>query len=84
MTNKDKSIEKNALILDGKKYEKGIGTHANSEIVYKLDGKYSRFLSDIGVDDESIKMEVLYLKYLEMVNFFMKALKCRIRIRHRK
>ncbi|TAJ07932.1 T9SS C-terminal target domain-containing protein [Marinilabiliaceae bacterium JC017] len=49
---KDKSIEDNTLRLDGKKYEKGLGTHASSSIVYKLEGKYTRFLSDIGVDDE--------------------------------
>lgn len=50
--NKDRSINNGPLTLDGKKYEKGMGTHASSEIVYKLDGKYSRFVSDIGVDDE--------------------------------
>lgn len=49
---KDKSIVQNIITLDGKKYEKGIGTHANSEIVYEIGGKYSKFTSDIGVDDE--------------------------------
>ena len=32
-------------------YEKGIGTHAQSKIVYNIEGKgYTRFLSDVGVD----------------------------------
>ena len=32
-------------------YEKGIGTHAQSRIVYNIEGKgYTRFLSDVGVD----------------------------------
>lgn len=49
---KDKSIDKAQIKLDGKKYAKGIGTHSNSEIIYNLKGNYSRFTSDIGVDDE--------------------------------
>ncbi|MEU9945329.1 NPCBM/NEW2 domain-containing protein, partial [Streptomyces lavendulae] len=39
------------------------GTHANSTITYSLNGGYSRFRSDIGVDDEvganaTVKFEV--------------------------
>jgi hypothetical protein len=33
-------------------YPKGLGVHANSEIVYDLGGNYIRFLSDVGIDDE--------------------------------
>ena len=40
------------LTLNGKTYDSGLGTHADSEIVYALNGNYSQFLSDIGVDDE--------------------------------
>jgi cytoskeletal protein CcmA (bactofilin family) len=33
-------------------YSRGIGVHANSEQVFNLGGKYSRFFSDVGIDDE--------------------------------
>lgn len=39
------------LTLNGKTYEKGLGVHADSTIIYDLGGFYSRFLTDIGVDD---------------------------------
>ena len=39
------------LTLNGVTYTKGLGVHANSEIVYTLGGSYTRFISDIGVDD---------------------------------
>ncbi len=48
----DVSIEGNFLNAGGKVYEKGLGLHANSEAVYKLDGKYSRFTAIAAIDDE--------------------------------
>ncbi len=39
------------LKLAGVTYEKGIGTWAESTIVYDLGGRYSRFLADVGIDD---------------------------------
>jgi hypothetical protein len=41
------------LTIGGKGYDKGLGVHAGSEVHYQLDGKYSTFVSDIGVDDET-------------------------------
>lgn len=54
---KDCSVEGNKISLKGengkKFYEKGIGTHSNSEIIYDLSNKgYSYFSSKIGVDQE--------------------------------
>ncbi len=49
---KDKSVGENTISLKGKTYAKGIGTHAASTIVYNLNGRYARFQSDVGVDDE--------------------------------
>jgi hypothetical protein len=49
---KNLSIKGNPLKLRGTTYSTGIGTHANSTIVYNLAGKYSTFQTDIGVDDE--------------------------------
>ncbi|MDO8522827.1 MAG: glycosyl hydrolase [bacterium] len=40
------------ITLNGVVYQKGLGAHAYSEITYNLNGQYSSFLSDIGVDDE--------------------------------
>jgi chitodextrinase len=40
------------ITLNGVTYAKGLGVHANSQVTYNLGGSYSRFVSDIGVDDE--------------------------------
>ena len=50
---KDQSINGNPLTLAGTVYAKGIGTHAVSDIVYALGGKYASFISDVGVDSEN-------------------------------
>ena len=49
---KNLSVAGNPLKLRGTTYASGIGTHAASTIVYNVAGKYTNFLSDIGVDDE--------------------------------
>lgn len=54
---KDRSVDGNILSLGCetgvKKYEKGIGTHANSEIIYDIAGKgYNVFEAYIGIDKE--------------------------------
>ncbi|USK36652.1 glycoside hydrolase N-terminal domain-containing protein (plasmid) [Bacillus sp. F19] len=40
------------ITLNGKVYKKGLGVHAASEIVYDIGGDYSRFTSEVGIDDE--------------------------------
>ena len=42
------------ITLNGVPYAKGLGVNAISQIVYTLNGAYSSFLSDVGVDDEEI------------------------------
>ncbi|MFD9357250.1 NPCBM/NEW2 domain-containing protein [Streptomyces sp. NPDC060031] len=49
---KDKSVDGNPIKLNGTAYTKGIGTHANSTITYTLNRAYTRFQSDLGIDDE--------------------------------
>lgn len=44
------SVWEKPLIIAGKQYTRGLGTHAVSEIEYALDGKYKRFQVDAGVD----------------------------------
>ncbi|WP_194409686.1 NPCBM/NEW2 domain-containing protein [Microbacterium cremeum] len=48
---KDKAVSGNPIRVGGVEYAKGIGTHANSEIVYDLDPADMRFSAVIGVDD---------------------------------
>ncbi|MFJ2624243.1 NPCBM/NEW2 domain-containing protein [Streptomyces sp. NPDC087532] len=40
------------LTLAGKTYEKGIGTHADSDIEVYLGGRCTAFTADVGIDDE--------------------------------
>jgi len=48
----DGANDGNIITINGTEYSRGLGVHAQSTITYKLDGKYERFLSDIGLDDE--------------------------------
>ena len=49
----NKSLEGNPLTINEKVYDNGIGTHANSEMVYALDASYRRFVASVGLDDET-------------------------------
>lgn len=46
------SVMGNVLTLDGASYTEGVGTHANSQIVYNINGVCNTFRSSVGVDDE--------------------------------
>jgi len=41
-----------AITLNRVTYAKGLGVHATSTLLYNLAGKYSQFISDVGIDDE--------------------------------
>jgi len=45
---RDRDVTDQPLRLARKRYAKGIGTHAPSEIVYALEGKYARFVAVVG------------------------------------
>lgn len=49
----DENVEGETLSIGGETYEKGIGTHAESEIIYYLGGNMSGFTADIGIDDHA-------------------------------
>jgi hypothetical protein len=49
---RDKSIEDNPIRIRGEVFAKGIGTHAASEISYKVRSDFRRFVAVVGVDDE--------------------------------
>ena len=46
----DKSVLGNPLKIGNQQFDKGLGSHANSEIVYQLDKKYRYFETYVGVD----------------------------------
>jgi hypothetical protein len=39
------------LAIAGRAFARGLGTHANSEIVYELEGEYTNFAAWVGADD---------------------------------
>jgi fibronectin type 3 domain-containing protein len=49
---KDKSQNGNSITLAGVTYSKGLGVRANSDVVYALNGQYTNFISDLGIDAE--------------------------------
>ncbi|MCL1957609.1 MAG: NPCBM/NEW2 domain-containing protein, partial [Fibromonadales bacterium] len=48
-----KSVENNAIRIDGRIFEFGIGSHAVSKLVWNLNGSHKKIHSYIGLDDES-------------------------------
>lgn len=46
------SVTGNPLSVGGQVYAHGVGTHADSEIAFDLDGGAELFVTDVGVDDE--------------------------------
>ncbi len=50
----DKSVTGKELSIAGKKYEFGVGTHANSTILIGLNSKTVRFQAEAGVDDQAL------------------------------
>lgn len=46
----DRAVSGGQLKIGEKTYEKGIGTHANSEIIYELNGLFNRFEAEAGLD----------------------------------
>ncbi len=52
---KDKDVNKGSLnFSDGTVYERGLGAHAASEVVYDLEGQYSRFTGIAGIDNDKV------------------------------
>jgi hypothetical protein len=49
-----KSVENNAIRIDKRIFEFGIGSHAPSKIAWNINGAYKKFHSFIGLDDESV------------------------------
>ncbi|MEX0703601.1 MAG: NPCBM/NEW2 domain-containing protein [Planctomycetales bacterium] len=45
----DQSSQGDALMIAGKRYPRGIGVHADSELTFDLGGRFQEFHSDIGI-----------------------------------
>jgi alpha-galactosidase len=48
---RNKSVWEKPMTIGGRRFVRGLGTHAPSKIVYALDGKYRRFQAWAGADD---------------------------------
>jgi hypothetical protein len=48
----DRTIMDRPLTILGTRYERGMGVHADSELIYALAPEYARFVAVAGVDDE--------------------------------
>jgi hypothetical protein len=46
----DQSSQGDAISIAGKRYPWGVGVHADSELTFTLDGKFSEFRADVGID----------------------------------
>ena len=69
-TYKDRDCLGGSIAIEGVSYAKGIGTHAQSEIVYNLGGAYGRFRADAGIDDTQRNDEcgnVVFMVYCDNV-----------------
>jgi len=40
------------ITINGVQYNKGLGVHAYSEVIYDIGGLFATFIADVGVDDE--------------------------------
>jgi alpha-galactosidase len=50
----DKSVTGKDLLIAGKKYEFGVGTHANSTIKIRLNKRTVKFSANVGIDDAAL------------------------------
>ncbi|MDX2110717.1 MAG: NPCBM/NEW2 domain-containing protein [Verrucomicrobiota bacterium] len=48
---RDRNVMNGPLSINGKGFEKGLGTHAHSEVLYRIGGNFSEFHATIGLDD---------------------------------
>jgi hypothetical protein len=51
-TRTDASVSGRTISIAGQSYEKGLGTHAPGELVFKLDRRHKQFFAEVGVDDQ--------------------------------
>jgi hypothetical protein len=47
----DRSVSGGPVSINGRSFEKGIGVHSYTELVYEIQGQYESFAATIGIDD---------------------------------
>ncbi len=62
---KNTDLYGNPIVVNGKKYEHGVVSHANGVIVYKLDKQFVRFEAETGICDQS-KVGSVYFRILNV------------------
>jgi len=62
---RDLSIDDNPIRIGGELFKRGIGTHAVSEIIYKVRTNCKRFVASVGVDDEKDSGSVTFEVYAD-------------------
>lgn len=53
----DLTNRKQPLRLRGERFEKGVGMHAPSQLIYELKPEYERFVAEVGVDDYLVDVQ---------------------------
>ena len=61
---KNTSLEGNTFKVGGKFYSEGFGTHASSETVFNIEGKYKTFKMSYGLDEESLCSDGVQLQII--------------------
>jgi len=49
----NRSVTGSPMRVAGKSFERGIGVHARSSLMFNLDGRYREFVTSYGMDDDS-------------------------------
>ncbi len=62
---RNKNWSDKPLSIDGKVYAHGLGTHAASEVIYALDGRYSGFTAVVGIDDASEPGDAIFQVWVD-------------------
>ena len=52
---KNKSVEENPIQIGAKTFARGVGTHAESQVIYRVDGKAVSFDADVGIDAKNLR-----------------------------
>ncbi|MCY3018207.1 MAG: NPCBM/NEW2 domain-containing protein [Planctomycetota bacterium] len=47
---RDRAVTGGRMVIAGRQYERGIGTHSYSKLTYKLGGQFAKLLCDVGLD----------------------------------
>lgn len=50
---RDRNVLREPLVVDGKRYLKGVGMHSAARLTYRLEGKYRQFDAAVALDDSA-------------------------------